>query len=272
MRDNIKDISIVLILGVIIIISGCIFSFKVIFYKNKAIVTNSNTSIDSTYVENTDFEHSSIKDTSNNVVNSNNSSNSNKTDKKRNSDAQNYIDSRISGTCSNNYYSNNSTNKVNSNSKSTSSSNTSNTQIQTGNTKTYSLNLRSVGTGFGENGQEVEKYILTVISYQTEAENLKIAKIKDNEEWIIVNMKLENKSSSTVVIDRNDFKIIDGAGKYNYGSSSHHLDTELDLIELKAGQTATFSVRFLYYKNNEMVLRFSSPFRETSAFKEIKLR
>ena len=154
------------------------------------------------------------------------------------------------------------------NNKPSNSNNNSNSQTKTENKKTYNVNIRKAGLDF----MGAETCALTVMNYQTETNNSKVAKIKDGQEWVIVNMKFENKSDSTVVIDKNDFKIIDGAGKYNYSPSYYHLATELDTIEIRAGQTATFSVRFLYYPNNEMTLRFNNPSIVIDAYTEIKLR
>lgn len=175
----------------------------------------------------------------------------------------------------NNYSSNNNNKPSSSNNASDSNNNSSNpnknnsnNQTQTESKKTYNINVRKTQ----ENNLGTVLCALTVMNYQTETNNSKVATIKDGQEWVIVNMKFENKSDSTIVIDKNDFKIIDGAGKYNYLPSYHHLDTELDTIEIRAGQTATFSVRFLYYKNNEMTLRFYHPPVVTEVYTEIKLR
>ena len=162
----------------------------------------------------------------------------------------------------------NNTNNYNNSNNTKPSNNNSNIQTQPENKKTYNINVRKSQ----KNSSGDEACALTVMNYQTESSNSKVAQIKDGEEWIIVNMKFENKSDSTIVIDKNDFKIIDGAGRYNYSPSYHHLDTELDMIEIRAGQTSTFSVRFLYYKNNEMVLRFYHPSTVRDIYTEIKLR
>ena len=173
--------------------------------------------------------------------------------------------------CNNKYINHNIDNNNNNNfnnNKPSNSNNNSNTQTKTENKKTYNVNIKKAGLDF----MGAETCALTVINYQTETNNSKVAEIKDGQEWVIVNMKFENKSDSTVVIDKNDFKIIDGAGKYNYSPSYYHLATELDTIEIRAGQTATFSVRFLYYPNNEMTLRFNNPSIVIDAYTEIKLR
>ena len=163
------------------------------------------------------------------------------------------------------------------------SSSASNTQTQNENKKTYNVNVRKVAKTLTESifknnvyvdSKEVEKYALTVINYQTETNNSKVGGVKDGQEWVIVNMKFENKSDSTAVIDKNDFKIVDGAGRYGYRPYYKHLDTELDTIEIRAGKTATFSVRFVYYKDYEMFLRYNNiDFDSTGyGYIDIKLR
>lgn len=163
------------------------------------------------------------------------------------------------------------------------SSSASNAQTQNENKKTYNVNVRKVAKTLTESifknnvyvdSKEVEKYALTVINYQTETNNSKVGGVKDGQEWVIVNMKFENKSDSTAVIDKNDFKIVDGAGRYGYRPYYKHLDTELDTIEIRAGKTATFSVRFVYYKDYEMFLRYNNiDFDSTGyGYIDIKLR
>ena len=175
-------------------------------------------------------------------------------------------------TDTNNYQNNNNNNDNNSiNKPSTTYSNNSNTQMLPENKQTYNVNIRKIGLGF-ENGKEVEKCALTVLNYQTETYNSEVGEVKDGQEWVIVNMKFENESDSTVVIDKNDFEIIDGAGKYGYAPYYKHLNNELGTVEIRAGQTATFSVRFVYYKDHEMILHFNNPSIVTYAYTEIKLR
>ncbi len=143
-----------------------------------------------------------------------------------------------------------------------------NTQTQTESRKTYNVNVRSTQKdNFG-----VEQCALTVMNYQTETYNSEVGGVKDGQEWVIVKMKFENMSNSTIVLDKSDFKIVDGAGRYGYNAYYKHLDTELSTLEVKAGQTATFSVRFVYYKNNEMILRFNHPAIVTEVYTDIKLR
>lgn len=163
--------------------------------------------------------------------------------------------------------SNNSLGNTNIN-KPSSNNNNSNNQIQIENKKTYNVNVRKVQ----ENNLGVELCALTVMNYQTETNNSKVGVVQDGQEWVIVNMKFENMSDSTIVINKNDFEIVDGAGRYGYSPCHKHLDTELDSIEIRAGQTATFSVRFIYYKNNEMMLRFYHPSIVTEVYTDIKLR
>ena len=188
--------------------------------------------------------------------------------KKIDNDNNNDTNTNNSSSNNNNKPSNNQSNNTNNSSNTKPSNNNSNTQIQPENKKTYNVNIRKGQ----KNNEGDEVCALTVMNYQTESSNSKVAKIKDGQEWVIVNMKFENKSDSTIVIDKNDFKIIDGAGKYNYLPSYHHLDTELDTIEIRAGKTSTFSVRFLYYKDNEMILRFHHPSIVNEVYTEIKLR
>ena len=184
----------------------------------------------------------------------------------------------------NNYSSNNNNNPSSSNNASNSNNNSSNTnknnsnnQTQPENKKTYNINVRKVAENIFENNMyvgrgEFDEYALTVMNYQTETNNSKVGGVKDGQEWVIVNMKFENKSDSTVVIDKNDFKIVDGADRYGYRPWYEHLDTELGTIEIRSGQTATFSVRFVYYKNNEMFLRYYNLDFDPIGYVAIKLR
>ena len=163
------------------------------------------------------------------------------------------------------------------------SKNNSNIPKQTEDKKTYNINVRKVAKELTESifvnnvyvdSKEVEKYALTVMNYQTETYNSKVRAVKDGEQWVIVNMKFENMSDSTVVINKNDFKIVDGAGRYGYGPYYKHLDTELDTMEIRAGKSATFSVRFAYYKENEMFLRYYNIDFNTTGYGyiDVKLR
>lgn len=170
----------------------------------------------------------------------------------------------------NNYSSNSNANNSNNKSSNTNNSNNSNTQIQPENKKTFNINVRKDANLFTKGN-----IALTVTSYQTETNNATVGRVKDGQEWVILNIKFENMSNSTVVIDKNDFKIVDGAGKYGYRPYPKHLDTELDLIEIRAGQTASFSVRFVYYQNNEIILRYYNSDLETNSydeFIELKIR
>lgn len=152
------------------------------------------------------------------------------------------------------------------------SNNNSNTQTQPENKKTYNVNVRKIAKVFED--KDDEKYALTVMNYQTETYNSKVGAVKDGEQWVIVNMKFENMSDSTVVINKNDFKIVDGAGRYGYKPYYKHLDTELDTMEIRAGKSATFSVRFVYYKENEMLLRYYNIDFNTTGYGyiDVKLR
>lgn len=166
-----------------------------------------------------------------------------------------------------NNYSNNNTSNYNNNSN---YYNNSYTQSQPENKKTFNINARKAASLFGKGN-----ITLTVTNYQTETNNSVVGGVKSGQEWVILNIKFENMSNSTVVIDKNDFKIVDGAGKYGYRPYPKHLDTELDLIEIRAGQTASFSVRFVYYQNNEMILRYYNSDLETNSydeFIELKIR
>jgi hypothetical protein len=136
--------------------------------------------------------------------------------------------------------------------------------------KIFNINARKDASLFSKGN-----IALTVTSYQTETNNAIVGGVKDGQEWVILNIKFENMSNSTVVIDKNDFKIVDGASKYGYRPYTKHLDTELDLIEIRAGQTASFSVRFVYYQNNEMTLRYYNSDLETHSYDdyiELKIR
>lgn len=161
----------------------------------------------------------------------------------------------------------NNSNSSNSNNGNYSNNNT-NIKTPEENKKTYNVDVR--------NGQKnnlgEELCALTVMNYQTEAYNSQVGKVEEGQEWVIVNMKFENMSDTTIVINKNDFQIVDGAGRYGYKPYYKHLDTELDIMEIRAGQTATFSVRFVYYKNNEMILRFNHPSIVTEVYTDIKLR
>lgn len=159
-------------------------------------------------------------------------------------------------------------NKTNNDRINNSYSDSSNIQANTENKNTYSVNIREAQTS----NRIDEVCALTVINYQTEDYNSIVGEVKDGQEWVIVNMQFENMSDSTIVLNKNDFKIVDGAGRYGYKPYPKHLDTELDMIEVRAGQTVTFSVRFVYYKNNEMSLRFYHPSIVAEVYTDIKLR
>lgn len=165
---------------------------------------------------------------------------------------------------------NTSNSSSNNNNKPSNSNNNSNTQTQPENKKTFNINVRKEARLFGKGN-----ITLTVMNYQTETYNSKVGGVENGQEWVIVNVKFENKSDSTIVIDKSDFKIVDGAGRYEYRPTYKHLDTELDMIEVRAGQTATFSIRFVYYQNNEMSLRYYNSDLETGSYDEyivLKLR
>lgn len=165
---------------------------------------------------------------------------------------------------------NTSNSSSNNNNKPSNSNNNSNTQTQPENKKTFNINVRKEARLFGKGN-----ITLTVMNYQTETYNSKVGGVENGQEWVVVNAKFENKSDSTIVIDKSDFKIVDGAGRYEYRPTYKHLDTELDMIEVRAGQTATFSIRFVYYQNNEMSLRYYNSDLETGSYDEyidLKLR
>lgn len=165
---------------------------------------------------------------------------------------------------------NTSNSSSNNNNKPSNSNNNSNTQTQPENKKTFNINVRKEARLFGKGN-----ITLTVMNYQTETYNSKVGGVENGQEWVIVNAKFENKSDSTIVIDKSDFKIVDGAGRYEYRPTCKHLDTELDMIEVRAGQTTTFSIRFVYYQNNEMSLRYYNSDLETGSYDEyidLKLR
>ena len=151
---------------------------------------------------------------------------------------------------------------------SNSSNNNTNVKTPAENKKTYNVNVRKGQ----KNNLGDELCALTVMNYQTEEYNSQVGKVEEGQEWVIVNMKFKNMSDTTIVINKNDFQIVDGAGRYGYKPYYKHLDTELDIMEIRAGQTATFSVRFVYYKNNEMILRFNHPSIVTEVYTDIKLR
>ena len=136
--------------------------------------------------------------------------------------------------------------------------------------KTYNINTKKNVRLFSKGN-----ITLTALNYQTENYNSIVGKVQDGQEWVIVNMKLENTSSTTIVINKNDFKIVDGAGRYGYRPYYKHLNSELDTQEIWSGKTATFSIRFVYYKNNQMSLRYYNSDIEDGSYDsyiEFKLR
>ena len=168
----------------------------------------------------------------------------------------------------NNQPSSNPSNNINNSNNNKPSNNNSNIQAQPEDKKTYNVNIRKTQT----NNWGDTMCALTVTNYQTESYNSEVGKVQEGQEWVIVNMKFENMSDSTIIIDKSDFEIVDGAGKYGYAPWYKHLNTELGTKEIRAGQTATFSARFVYYKNNEMILRFYHPSIVTEVYTDIKLR
>lgn len=173
-------------------------------------------------------------------------------------------------TTNNSINSSSSNNSSNSNKNYNNDKNTSNIQTQTENKKTYNINARKTAKLF-PNGD----IALTVMNYQTETYNSKVGGVENGQEWVIINVKFENKSDSTIIINKSDFRIVDGAGRYEYRPTYKHLDTELDMVEVRAGQTTTFSIRFVYYQNNEMSLRYYNSDLYTGSYDEyidLKLR
>ena len=132
----------------------------------------------------------------------------------------------------------------------------SNTQTQTEAEvrETYNINITKNAKIVAD--KDHIDYALTVLNYQTESNNSELGQAEQGEQWVIVNMKFENTSNSTVIIDKNDFCIVDGANRFVYRPCYNHLNSELETIEVKVGQNVMFSVRFIYYKEFEMSLRY----------------
>lgn len=138
--------------------------------------------------------------------------------------------------------------------------------------ETYNINVKKIANEDNAFPNAPHEYALTVLNYKTESYNAMVGEVETGQEWIIVEMKFENMSNSAVIINKNDFKIVDGAERYGYRPYYKHLDSELEMIEVKAGQTATFSTRFVYYKNYDMSLRYYNSDFSPLGYTTIKLR
>ena len=149
----------------------------------------------------------------------------------------------------------------------------SDTENRSENKKIYYMNERK--GAITSYGATKDTYALTVLNYQTEDYNSTVGEATLGQEWVIVSMQFENMSGSTVIIEKNDFRLVDGAERYGYRPWYKHLNTELESIEVRANQTVTFSVRFVYYKNREMSIRYKNsdiyPYGD-AGYIDIKLR
>lgn len=138
-----------------------------------------------------------------------------------------------------------------------SSNNSSN--VQTDIRKTYPINKKEqITTGFGL------KCAVTVINYQTECNNSKLGKTESDQEFIIVNMKIENLGSEPLIISKDDFRLEDASGS-RYYAAPRTLESELRQAEIGAGQSQDISIRFVFLKDfSKSIVMFPDVYYETT--------
>ena len=154
-----------------------------------------------------------------------------------------------------NTYSDNNDNMNNSNISSNNNSST----VQVDVRKTYPINKKGqVTTGFGL------KCAITVINYQTESNNSKLGKTESDQEFVIVNMKIENLGDDPLIISKNDFRLEDASGS-RYYAATRTLESELRQAEIGVGQSQNISVRFVFLKDfSKSIVIFPDVYYETT--------
>lgn len=125
--------------------------------------------------------------------------------------------------------------------------------------KTYPINKKEqITTGFGL------KFAVTVINYQTESNSSKLGKTESDQEFVIVNMEIENLGSEPLVISKNDFRLEDASGS-RYYAATRTLELELTKAEIGVGQSKNISVRFVYWKDfSKSIVMYPDVYYETT--------